>query len=193
MEHLLVYWCYIKSAETLIISDAYTILWTNLVDVRYVDRFRSSLMTSKQYTVLQKYSYRYQIKLCYAPLFHIQTVLAYVNMPKMPLKCLKIWENSRKSSKIAKKTRFYPKFVLQYFSNHCRYGSNIFVGSKHNLWVVFEPIMGCLTHPPVTPPSHLVNCCLFRRFLVHFGLSRGLGQQKVNTCWPKFWNMLTNP
>ena len=108
-------------------------------------------------------------------------MLAYVNMPKLPSKCLKIWENSRKSSKIAQKTRFYPKVVLQYFSNHCRYGSNIFGGSKHNPWVVFEAIMGCLTHPPLKPPSHLVNSCLFHHFYGSFDLQRAIGQQIVNT------------
>ena len=81
----------------------------------------------------KKYSYKYQIKLFHTPPLHIQTMLVAVNMLKMPLKCLKIVENSRKSLKLAQKTRFYPKVVLQKFQNHCRYGSNIFGGSKHNL------------------------------------------------------------
>ena len=99
----------------------------------------------------------------------------------MPEKWLKIWGNSSKSCKIAQKTRFCPKVMLGYFSNCCRYGSDIFGGSKHNLWGVFERIMGCLTHPPAKTPSHLVNSCLFRHFYGSFDLQRAIGQQIVNT------------
>ena len=151
------------------------------------------MLTKSWPRIVAKTFVKYQIKLFYTPPLHIQTMLADVNMPKMPLKCLTILENSRKSSKIAKNTRFYPKVKLEYFSNYCRYGSNIFGGSKHSLWVVFEPTMACLTHPPAKTSSHLVNSCLFGRFWGTFDPYKGIGQQLVNICWPKFWKMLTNP